>query len=293
VQVIDAPVSIAKERNPVQAARNTPQASVVQAAKAVGSGQADAFVCGGSTGAALASGLLHIKRCVGIHRPALALPVPVPQAPVLLLDVGANSEARAEHLVQFAYMGNAFAQAVLGIANPRIALLSNGEEPTRGTEAVVDAHRQLAAADGLRFIGNVEGVGVTDGVADVVVSDGFTGNVALKMMEGISAALIARIRDAALSSRRATLGGMLLRPALHELKNEIDPERVGGAYMLGLRRLGVVCHGRFTAMGIASAIEVAERGVREQVVERTTRALEYAGALRSRSENLAVETQQP
>src|SRR3954452_3926182 len=161
IEVVDAPVSIAKAADPARAARSTPEASIVQAARAVAVGQADALVSAGSTGAALAAGLFEIKRGRGIHRPALALPVPVPGAPVTLVDVGANVEVRPEHLVQFAFMGAALARAVLGVERPRVALLSNGEEAVRGTPLVVEAHAALseraAASDLLEWIGNVEG----------------------------------------------------------------------------------------------------------------------------------------
>jgi glycerol-3-phosphate acyltransferase PlsX len=282
VELIDAPVSIAKAPDPALAVRSTPDASIVLATRAVAEGRADALVSGGSTGAALAAGLFIIKRARGIHRPALAIPMPVPGAPVLLLDVGANVEVRPEHLVQFAFMGAAFAQAVLGVRAPRVALLSNGEEPGRGTPDVVAAHAQLVAAAGaaLNFVGNVEGTQVTEGVADVVVMDGFTGNVTIKLMEGVSGKLLRTIRDVAMQSPRGRLGGLLLRGPLRTLRSDLDPELAGGAYMLGLRRVGVVAHGRFTRVGFARAIEVAARAVREDVVERTLTALDDAGALR-------------
>jgi glycerol-3-phosphate acyltransferase PlsX len=283
VQVIDAPISIAKAADPAFAVRSTPEASIVQAARAVAAGQAQALVSGGSTGSALAAGLFNLRRDRGIYRPALALPVPMPAStPVVLLDVGANVTCRPEHLVQFAHMGSAFAQAVMGIASPRVALLSNGEEPAKGTPELVIVHEQLAGAGGkgLNFIGNVEGTQVTEGVADVVVMDGFTGNITLKLIEGVSGRTMRAIRDAAMSSWRAKLGGLLLAPAVRALREEIDPESPGGAYMLGLRQLGVVAHGRFTRRGFARAIEVAARGVQEDVIARTRAALIEAGALR-------------
>jgi glycerol-3-phosphate acyltransferase PlsX len=281
VELIDAPVSIAKAPDPALAVRSTPDASIVLATKAVAEGRADALVSGGSTGAALASGLFFIKRARGIHRPALAIPMPVPGAPVLLLDVGASVEVRPEHLVQFAHMGAAFAHAVLGVSNPRVALLSNGEEPGRGTPDVVTAHARLAEAVGeLNFVGNVEGTQVTEGVADVVVMDGFTGNITIKLMEGVSGKLMRTVREIAMESPRGRLGGLLLRKPLRALRDDLDPELAGGAYMLGLRRVGVVAHGRFTRTGFARAIEVAARAVREDVVARTLVTLEAAGALR-------------
>ncbi|HEV2999762.1 MAG TPA: phosphate acyltransferase PlsX [Solirubrobacteraceae bacterium] len=274
----DAPVSIAKASDPARAARSTPEASIVQAARAVAEGEADAFVAGGSTGAALAAGLFNVKRGKGIHRPALAIPVPVPGAPVTLLDVGANDVCRPEHLVQFAYMGAALASAVLGVERPRVGLLSNGTEPERGRDEVVDAHERLRGMEG--FVGNVEGFAITRGVADVIVTDGFTGNVTLKVMEATSQAMVAAVRRAATSGPKAKLGGALLRPALRGLRSEIDPEAQGGAYLLGLRRLGVVPHGSFSAEGWSEAVRRAARGVTEDVVGRTHAALEEAGALR-------------
>jgi phosphate acyltransferase len=282
VEVVDAPVSIAKAPDPVFAVRSTPDASIVQAAQAVAEGRAQALVAGGSTGAALAAGLFNIKRASGIFRPALAIPLPIPGKPVTLLDVGANAESRAEHLVQFAFMGAALAQVVLGIEQPRVGLLSNGEEAVKGTPLVQETHEKLAGSP-LRFVGNVEGLDLTSGVADVIVTDGFTGNVALKVAEGVSQTMLEAVRAAALSSQRAKLGGALLRPSLRGLRDQLDPEGPGGAYLLGLRQLGVVPHGRFTRFGWSQAILLAARGVSGDVVGRTHAALEAAGALRVRS----------
>jgi glycerol-3-phosphate acyltransferase PlsX len=285
VEVVDAPVSIAKAEDPVLAARTTPEASIVQAARAVAQGRAQALVCAGATGAALAAGTFNIKRAHGIYRPALAIPLPVPHHPVTLLDVGASSEARREHLVQFAFMGAALARTVLGVPAPRVGLLSNGEEAARGSALVLEAHAELreradAGLEAFEFVGNVEGGDVVSGRADVIVTDGFTGNIALKLMEGVSQTMLRAIRDAALSSTRGKLGGALLRGSLAGMRAEIDPEASGGAYLLGLRRLGVVPHGRFTRTGFAQAILRAERGAREDIVAQTHAALEQAGALR-------------
>jgi phosphate acyltransferase len=280
IEVIDAPESIAKNANPAAAARSHPQSSIVRAAQAVAAGDADALVSAGATGAALAAALFNIKRDRGILRPALAAQVPVPGAPVTLVDVGANTEVRPEHLVQFAFMGAALAQVVHGVDRPRVALLSVGEEPTRGTPIVQEVHARLSAAEGLHFVGNVEGHALTEGKADVVVTDGFTGNVTLKVMEGVSDKMIALLRETATSSRRAKAGGVLMRPALRAFRDEIHPEIAGGAYLLGLRRIGVVGHGRFTSRGFSQAIQLAARGVTGDVVGRTHEALERAGALR-------------
>jgi glycerol-3-phosphate acyltransferase PlsX len=285
VEVVDAPVSIAKSADPASAVRSTPEASIVQAARAVAQGGAQALVCTGGTGAALAAGTFNIKRAPGIYRPALAIPLPVPDRPVTLLDVGANAESRREHLVQFAFMGAALAQSVLAIERPRVGLLSNGEEPERGSVLLREAHAELlertsGGAGPFEFVGNVEGGDLVGGIADVIVTDGLTGNIALKLTEGVSKLMLSAVREAAMSSTRGKLGGLLLRGALGGFRREIDPEAQGGAYLLGLRRLGVVPHGGFTRQGFAQAILRAERGAREDLVGRTHRALEQAGALR-------------
>jgi glycerol-3-phosphate acyltransferase PlsX len=216
--------------------------------------------------------------------------MPVPGSPVTLLDVGANALARREHLVQFAFMGAALSRTVLGVERPRVGLLSNGEEAERGSPLVQEAHAELrqrasgaaaqAHGDAFEFVGNVEGGDLVAGAADVVVTDGFTGNIALKLMEGTSQTILRAISHAARSSPRGKLGGALLRGALGSFREEIDPEAQGGAYLLGLRRLGVVPHGSFSRVGFAQAILRAQRGAREDVVGRTVSALAEAGALR-------------
>lgn len=284
VEVVDAPVSIAKAPDPVSAARTTSDASIVQAARAVADGRAQALVCAGGTGAALAAGIFNIKRAHGVYRPALAIPLPVPGNQVTLLDVGANAEARREHLVQFAFMGAALASTVLGVRAPRVGLLSNGEEASRGSRLLVEVNAELSermAGGAGNFIGNVEGSDIVAGVADVIVTDGLTGNIALKTLESTSQLVLGAVRAAAMGSLKGRAGGVLLRPALRGFRDEIDPEGAGGAYLLGLRRLGVVPHGRFTRDGFAQAIVRAERGASEGIVERTHAALEAAGTLRS------------
>jgi glycerol-3-phosphate acyltransferase PlsX len=254
-------------------------------------------VSGGSTGPALAAGLFNIRRARGIHRPALAIELPVPDRPVIIVDVGANTEVRPEHLVQFGFMGAALAESLLDVERVRIGLLSIGEEPTKGTPLVVEAHAALrdriAEGGAYDFVGNVEGNEIPYGRADVIVTDGFTGNVALKVVEGVSEAMLEAIRDVSLSSRRAKAGGMLLRPALLEFRDVIDPESAGGAYLLGLRRLGVVPHGRFSRRGIGQAILLAARATEDGLIDRTHAALQAAGALRRGAEPSAAGSTVP
>ncbi len=283
VQVFGPPLqAIGADEEPAMAVRSRADASIVHAARAVAAGEATALVSAGPTGATLAAAVLHVKRIRGVHRPAVAALVPVPGGrPTLLLDAGANTEVRPEHLVQFAYMGAQFMAAVHGIERPRVGLLSNGEEAKKGTADVVAAHARLSEDSGLDFVGNVEGGDITRGVADVVVTDGFTGNVALKLMEGTASAVTGAIRDAIRSSPVSTLGGLLIRGRVAHLREQIDPNATGGAILLGVRRPVVIAHGSASAEGIANAVRLAQRAVDEQMVEKTAASLEAAGVLRS------------
>jgi glycerol-3-phosphate acyltransferase PlsX len=284
LEVVDAPDEITNFDEPAQAARSETSASIVQATRALGEGTADAVVTTGPAGAALAASLIHVKRLPGVYRPALAVVVPVPGRDVLFLDVGANVEVRPEHLAQFAFMGAAFSEGVLGVARPRIGLLTIGEEAGKGTEDVVAAHDKLSSLPSapFEFAGNVEGFDLTRGEIDVVVTDGFTGNIALKTLEGTAKTVVGAIRDAIRSGTVSKIGGLLVRHKLTPLRESFSQESVGGAYLLGLRGLVVVCHGNSTRRAIANAIGLAARGVEEEVVRRTADSLAAAGVLRSR-----------
>ena len=283
IPVVAAADSIGNDEEPALAVRSRSDASIVKAAAAVGAGEADALVSAGPTGATLAAAVIHIRRIRGVHRPAVAVVLPIPGgSPTLLLDAGANVEVRPEHLVQFAYMGAQFMEGVHGVERPRVALLSNGEEAKKGTEDVVAAYARLAEdATGLNFVGNVEGSDVTSGAADVVVTDGFTGNVALKLMEGTASTVTGAIRDAIKSSPLSALGGLMIRGQVAKLREQIDPNATGGAILLGVRRPVVIAHGKSSARGIANAIRLAQRAVDERMVEKTAARLESAGVLRS------------
>jgi glycerol-3-phosphate acyltransferase PlsX len=271
---------ITNDEDPALAVRGKPDASVVLAAKAVGAGEADALVSAGSTGALLAASLFYVKRIKGVHRPAIAVLVPLPGKPVLMLDAGANVDVRPEHLVQFAYMGAAFMETVHGVARPRVGLLSIGEEAKKGTDDVVAANAQLTDSP-LAFAGNVEGTDMTSGAVDVVVTDGFTGNVALKLLEGTAKAVGGAVGDAIRSGLVSSLGGLLVRGRLGRLRRQLDPNTTGGGILLGVRRPVVVAHGKSSAEGIANAVRLARRAADEDMVGRTASALAEGGALRS------------
>jgi phosphate acyltransferase len=278
--VVDAPVAITNEDEPARAVRARDDASLVQATRAVKEGRADGVVSAGPTGALMAAATLHLKRMRGVHRPAAAVLLPVPGGPTLLIDSGANLDVRTEYLVQFAYMGSMFMESVHGVERPRVGLLSNGHEPKKGVPQVVEANERLTGGP-LNFVGNVEGGDIVSGELHVVVTDGFTGNVALKAVEGTAKMVGNIVRTAARSSPPAALGGLLMRGKLAELRHELSQDNVGGGIMLGLRGVAVAAHGSASATGIANAVRLAQRAVDERMVERTEAALRDAGALRT------------
>ncbi|HZO07066.1 MAG TPA: phosphate acyltransferase PlsX [Solirubrobacterales bacterium] len=281
IEVIQTAESIGNDEDPVKAVRAKKEASVVRAAADVAAGRSEALVSPGSTGATMAAATFGLRRIKGVQRPALAVQLPVPGKPVLFLDVGANVEVRAQHLVQFAFLGAAFSEAVLGVVKPSVGLLTVGEESGKGREEVVEAHRLLSEAENLNFAGNVEGGDLPAAKADVVVTDGFTGNVALKLMEGTAKTVAAAVGDAARSNPVAAVGGLLLKPALGGLKRELHPDTTGGAILLGLRGIAVVGHGSAGAEGIANAVRLAARCAEVDAVGRTAALLREGGAVRS------------
>src|SRR5580765_3546079 len=227
---------------PAEAVRAKPESSLVAAVRAVAEGKADAVVSAGNTGAMLAAGLLELRRISGVLRPAIAVPIPTETGSSVLVDAGANADARAEHLLQFATMGAVFAEEILERPNPSVRLISIGEEPEKGNQLTLEAHELLAASD-LNFKGNAEGRDVLEGAADVLVTDGFTGNVALKAVEGTIRTLLDSLREEITASATGTVGGLLIRPAARRLRKRLDPDTYGGAYLLGLRGLVVIAHG--------------------------------------------------
>jgi phosphate acyltransferase len=279
-EIVDAPETIKAGEEAVAAVRSKREASIVQAARAVGDGRAEALVSAGSTGPTLAAATISIKRLRGVFRPALAVLLPVPGGPVLLLDAGASVEVRPEHLVQFAYMGACFMEAVVGVERPRVGLLSVGEESGKGTPDVLAAHTRLSEGE-LNFVGNLEGFDLPAAGAQVVVADGFTGNVALKVLEGTVRELSGEIRSRIRSGVVSSLGGLLIRGKLRGVRDDLDPEHVGGAILLGLRKPVVVAHGSFGPVGIEHAVRLARSAVDEDMVGRTASALDRAGVLRS------------
>jgi glycerol-3-phosphate acyltransferase PlsX len=272
LELIEAADVIAMDEKPTEAVRAKPNSSLVVACRAVGERKADAVVSAGNTGAMLAACLLEFRRIPGVRRPAIAVTIPARRGPSVLLDSGANADARPEDLVQFAHMGAVFAEEILGVARPEIRLLSIGEEPEKGSLLTLEAHRLLAATD-LNFAGNTEGRDLLTGSADVVVTDGFTGNVALKVTEGTIQSLLEGLREEITATAVGKIGGLLIRPAARRLRKRLDPDTYGGAYLLGLRGLAVIAHGNSSGRAITNAVSLAARGVEKDVVGRLAQNL--------------------
>jgi len=267
-----APDAIAMHEKPADAVRAKPQSSLVAAVRSVAEGATDAVVSAGNTGAMLAAGLLELRRLPGVLRPAIAVPIPTDHGPSVLIDAGANADARPEHLLQFATMGAVFAEEILGVRNPEVRLLSIGEEREKGNQLTLEAH-ELLAASGLNFGGNTEGRDLLTGAADVIVTDGFTGNVALKAVEGTIRVLLDGLTGEITATLRGKLGGLLIRGAARRLRHRLDPETYGGAYLLGLRGIAVIAHGNSSRKAIENAIRLAARGVEHDVVARVAARL--------------------
>ena len=271
--LVPAEQAIGMAEKPSEAVRGKPDSSLVSAVRAVADGRADAVVSAGNTGAMLAAGLLHLRRLPGVLRPAIGLPLPTRGGVSLLIDGGANADCRPEHLVQFAVMGSVFCREILDVADPTVRLLSIGEEPEKGNQLTIEAHALLVQIEGIRFEGNAEARDLLHGTADVVVTDGFTGNIALKLLEGGVKELLDILREEISATTTGKLGGLLIRPAARRIRKRLDPDTYGGAYLLGLNGLAVIAHGNSGRRAIANAIEVAARGVEHRVAERLAESL--------------------
>jgi phosphate acyltransferase len=265
LQVQPAREVIAMHEDPGQGVRRKKDSSLVRAAEAVRDGRASAMVSAGNTGATMASALFRMGRLPGVARPAIATPIPVPgSTPTILIDAGANAECAATWMVQFAQMGSAYARLRYGISEPRVGLLSIGEEATKGTQLVKEAHALLAsgaAGPDVTFIGNVEGRDIMSETADVVVTDGFTGNVALKALEGGLKRMVGAVMEVMTGSEEAQEAAKVLVPLLAPLAEEFDPDTHGGAMLLGVDGVCVISHGSSSARAILNAVRVAHDAV--------------------------------
>jgi glycerol-3-phosphate acyltransferase PlsX len=280
LEVIEASEVIAMDADAGSSVRKMKDSSLVRAAEAVRDGKASAMVSAGNTGATMASALLRMGRIKGVSRPAIATPIPKPSGtPTIMLDAGANAECQAEWLVQFAQMGAVYARQRYGIGEPRVALLSIGEEPTKGNPLVKETHKLLAAGGwegttGARFIGNVEGRDLMADEADVVVTDGFTGNVALKTLEGGLRTIVGSLLAAFDTDDETRAASAVLMPALAPLYGQLDPDNTGGAMLLGTDGVCIISHGSSKATAMVNAIRVAGEMVEADVVGHLTAAVQ-------------------
>lgn len=266
LELVHAPDKIDSSEDGARAVRAKPDSSVVMSCRLVREGRAAAAVSLGHTGAMMAAATLHMRRIPGVLRPGIAVVLPSAAGFIVLIDAGANADARPEHLAQFGVMGRVFAQDVLGIEHPTVGLLSIGEEAERGSELVIATHNLLKGTPG--FIGNVEGRDIPRGTASVVVTDGFTGNVALKIAEGTAGMFTAALREIFSSGWRSKLGYLIAKPGLRKLRDRFDPRRYNGAMFLGLNGVVVKSHGGTDALGFANAVRVAADLVRQRTNER-------------------------
>jgi glycerol-3-phosphate acyltransferase PlsX len=286
VEIIPAGSVIAMDEHPAQAVRSRKDASVVVATRLVADGRAQAAVSAGNSGATLAAALLTVGRIRGVARPAIGAMLPTSTASTFLLDVGANVDCKPIWLLQFGIMGDIYARLMMGISDPRVGLLSIGEEAEKGSELVQEAHRLLSAAQ-LHFAGNVEGRDLVSGHCDVVVTDGFTGNVALKTAEGVAELLFGTISREARASLTGKIGGALLKPRLRPLRDRVDYRRAGGALLLGVAGEVVIAHGRSDAVAMGNAVRAAALAARQKVSSR------IAGTLAARSSEAPLTAVSP
>lgn len=261
--------------HPANAVRTKKDSSIVVGSRLVKDGRAEAFFSAGSTGACMAAATLVIGRIKGVSRPAIATVLPTAGPPCVMLDVGANADCKAEQLVQFAHMGAAYATVVLGVEKPRVALLNIGGEPTKGSALAQETYA-LLTEQMPDFIGNIEGNDVLQGFADVIVTDGFTGNVALKLLEGTSRVLLGQVKAAMTANAVSTLAAALLKPAMLRLKQRLDPDTYGGAPLLGINGISIIGHGSSSATAVANALRVAASAARGGLTEKIAAAISSA-----------------
>lgn len=266
VRIVHATEVIGMDEHAAAVVRRKRDSSMHVACRLVKEGKAHAAVSAGNSGAFFAVAMLTLGRLPGVDRPALATVFPTPTFPALILDVGANAEVKPFHLLQFAQLGSAYAERLLGRPRPRVGLLSNGEEPEKGPIVVQEAH-QLLKQSNLNFIGNVEGKDVPAGVADVVVCDGFAGNVLIKTAEGVAETLLKLIRTELTSTMMNRLLAAGLRPAFRRVAAHLDYAAYGGAPLLGLNNVAIIAHGRSSALAIRNAIRVASEASQQDIAD--------------------------
>lgn len=265
LDIVGATDVIGMDEHPAQAIRRKPENSINVTTRLIVESRADAMISAGNSGAVMAGALMQLGRIPGVERPAIASYLPTASSNTLLLDLGAVTDPKPSVLIQFAVMGQVYAERVLNVQNPTIGLLSNGEEPSKGNALVQAVHPLLAAATDLNFAGNIEGRDLVLGKVDIVVTDGFTGNVALKTAEGVATMLVEVLRAEIMATIPRKLGGLLLKPAFRALRSKLDYAEIGGAPLLGVNGVVIIAHGRSSAKAIENAVGVAVRSANHDV----------------------------
>lgn len=276
LEIIHAEEVITNDEQPVNAIRKKKDSSIVKGLKLLKEGKVQAMVSAGSTGALMAGGLFVLGRIKGIDRPAIATVFPTPKGPMVLLDIGANSEVKPKNLVQFAIMGSIYSEEILGIKNPSVGLMNIGVEEEKGTSTIKAAYSDLKELDSINFIGNIETRDIFDGNVNVVVCDGFTGNIFLKTLEGFGAYIFNRLKEEVKSNITYSLGAMILKPALKKVKRSLDYSEYGGAMFLGIDGVLIKCHGSSDSKAIANGIKAACKFAKADVSEKLKENLELA-----------------
>jgi len=266
ITVVATTQVIENDDKPVKAIKSKDDASMVVGLKALRKGEIDAFVSAGNTGALLAGGLLKVGRIKGISRPAICTIYPTMHGASVLVDAGANAECKSRNLVEFAYFGSMYADKVLGIKNPKVGLVNIGAEDTKGTPLYIETHQMLKETD-LNFVGNVEARDVPGGIVDVIVADGFTGNIILKLTEGVALQLMGGLKKQIMKNTIGKIGGMLLKKNLSDFKKTIDYTEYGGAPLLGINGLVIKAHGSSNAKAFMNAIKYAQIGIDSNLLQ--------------------------
>lgn len=267
IEIINAEEVITNDEEPAMAIRRKKKSSMVIGLNLVKEGSADAFVSSGSTGALLAGGLFIVKRIKGIDRAALAIPYPTKRGVSLLLDAGANTDCKAKYLQQFAIMGSIYTEKILNIGNPKVSLINIGTEEGKGNELSKEAYLLLKSSN-INFVGNIEARDIPEGVADVLVCDGFVGNIILKLTEGLAMSIFSMLKDEFMSSIKSKIGALLLKSGFKKFKKRLDYTEYGGAPLLGTRGVVIKAHGSSDAKAIKNAIKQAKVSVENKVIEK-------------------------
>jgi glycerol-3-phosphate acyltransferase PlsX len=265
---------VGMDESPSDVLKNKKGSSIYIGSQLVGQGNGSAFLSAGNTGAVMACSLFNIKRIKGVFRPAIAAAIPLGDSRFVLIDVGANADCKPIYLAQFALMGKVYSESILGVKDPKVGIVNIGEEEKKGNELTVDAHKILKDIKGLDFVGNIEGREMFEGIADVVVTDGFTGNVILKVFEGLAKMFFGEIKSALTSSFISKMAALILKKPLKGMKNKFDYETYGGAQLLGLNAPVIISHGSSKARAVRNAIRVGQESLQSDLVEKIKKEIE-------------------